>query len=120
MAQKKEMPKRGLFYHLLVCYNMPLKLSSQAGRLCRECMQQQQEQKSCPSEPDSLLNSNRTYAGGTSLLPPGMESALCTIHKKVPLITDYGLTLLVHGAVVHNSETNGFSSAGFLSGHQLP
>jgi len=54
------------------------------------------------------------------LLPPGMESALCTTHKKVPLIIDYGLMFLVHGAAVHDLETNGFSSAGFLSGCQLP
>ena len=39
-GSKKGMPKRGLFYHLLVCYNMPQKLSSQAGCLCRGCTQQ--------------------------------------------------------------------------------
>jgi len=114
------MPGRELFYHLLAYCNMPQKLSSQVEHLCQESIQLLQKQKSCPSEPDSPPNSNRTCAGGTSLLPPGMGSVLCTTHKKAPLITDYGLMLPAREAVVHDLETNGFSFGGFLSGHQLP
>jgi len=107
------MPGRGLFYHLSTKVVKP-------GRTFVSRMYTSAKAKSCPSEPDSLPNSDQTYAGGTSLLPPGMGSVLCITHKKAPLITNYGLMLPALGAVVHDSETNGFSSAGFLSGHQLP